>query len=120
MATATTTSIADLPSWQKAYAEDILARAQQLGKQAYTLPAYQVAQRTPLQQQATQLAMQGIGSYQPMLQAGATTVGGGIGATHSISGKSFTHKKSGFTQKFISSIEIIQFEGSLPSCIGLK
>ena len=81
MSTATTTSIADLPSWQKAYAEDILARAQQLGKQAYTLPAYQVAGRTPLQQQASQLAMQGIGSYQPMLQAGAGSVASGLAAT---------------------------------------
>lgn len=81
MATATTTSIADLPDWQKAYAEDILKRAQELGKQGYTLPAYQVAQRTPMQQQAANLALQGIGSYQPMLQAGAGTVGGGVAAT---------------------------------------
>lgn len=81
MATATTTSIADLPDWQKAYAEDILKRAQELGRQGYQLPGYQVAQRTPMQQQAANLALQGIGSYQPMLQAGAGTVGGGVAAT---------------------------------------
>ena len=81
MATATTTAIADLPDWQKAYAEDILKRAQELGKQGYQLPGYQVAQRTPMQQQAANLALQGIGSYQPMLQAGAGTVGGGVAAT---------------------------------------
>lgn len=78
MATATTTSIADLPSWQKSYATDILSRAQALGRQAYTLPEYQVAARTPMQQQASQLAVQGIGAYQPMLQAGAGTVGSGV------------------------------------------
>ena len=36
--------------------KEILDRAQALGKQAYTLPAYQVAGRTPLQQLATSLA----------------------------------------------------------------
>lgn len=79
MATATTTSIADLPDWQKEYATDILSRAQALGKQDYTLPAYQVAARTPMQQRASELALQGIGAYQPMLQAGAGTVGAGVG-----------------------------------------
>ena len=78
MAVATTTSIADLPDWQKQYATDILSRAQALGRQDYTLPAYQVAARSPMQQQASQLAVQGIGAYQPMLQAGAGTVGSGV------------------------------------------
>jgi hypothetical protein len=78
MATSTTTAIADLPDWQKQYATDILARAQGLGSQAYTLPAYQVAARSPMQERASELAVQGIGAYQPMLQAGAGTVGAGV------------------------------------------
>ena len=79
--TVTSTSIADLPDYQKAYMKEILDRAQGLGKQNYTLPSYQVAGRSPLQQQATGLAQQGVGSYAPMLQAGAGSVGTGIAAT---------------------------------------
>ena len=79
--TVTTTSIADLPDWQKTYMKEILDRAQALGKDNYTLPAYNVAERTPLQQQATQLAQQGVGSYGPMLQGAAGSVGTGIAAT---------------------------------------
>jgi|TARA_R110000787_G_scaffold226849_1_gene334598 hypothetical protein len=79
--TVTTTSIADLPDWQKTYMKEILDRAQALGKDNYTLPAYNVAERTPLQQQATQLAQQGVGSYAPMLQGAAGSVGTGIAAT---------------------------------------
>jgi len=79
--TVTSTSIADLPDWQKTYMKEILDRAQALGKDNYTLPAYNVAERTPLQQQATQLAQQGVGSYAPMLQGAAGSVGTGIAAT---------------------------------------
>lgn len=76
--TVTSTSIADLPDWQKSYMKEILDRAQGLGKQSYTLPSYQVAQRTPLQQQATNLAAQGVGSYMPMLQAAERATATGI------------------------------------------
>jgi hypothetical protein len=79
--TVTSTSIADLPEWQKKYMKEILDRSQALGKQNYTLPEYNVAGRSPLQQQATQMAQQGIGSYGPMLQAGAGSVGTGIEAS---------------------------------------
>jgi hypothetical protein len=84
MATQTATSITDLPEWQKSYMKEILDRAQALGKQAYTLPAYQVAGRAPLQQQATNLAQQGVGSYMPMLQAGEQAVASGIQATEQL------------------------------------
>jgi len=46
------------------------------------MPMRSVAGRTPLQTQATTLAQQGVGSYLPMLQAGANTVSGGINATN--------------------------------------
>lgn len=84
MATQTATTITDLPDWQKSYMKEILDRAQALGKQAYTLPAYQVAGRAPLQQQATQLAQQGVGAYMPMLQAGERAVASGIQATEQL------------------------------------
>tara|TARA_R110000796_G_scaffold104486_2_gene214357 strand:+ start:18 stop:1019 length:1002 start_codon:yes stop_codon:yes gene_type:complete len=77
----TSTSVADLPEWQKKYMKEILDRSQALGKQNYTLPEYNVAGRTPFQQQATQMAQQGLGSYAPMLQAGAGSVGTGIEAS---------------------------------------
>lgn len=76
----TTTSVTDLPEWQKKYMKEILDRGQALGKQDYTLPGYQVAGRSPMQQQATSLATQGVGAYAPMLQAGAGSVGTGLAA----------------------------------------
>lgn len=79
--TVTQRSITDLPEWQQKYMKEILDRAQALGKQAYTLPEYQVAGRTPLQQQASSLAAQGVGSYMPMLQAAGAGIGSGISAT---------------------------------------
>tara|TARA_R100001377_G_C3194325_1_gene111949 strand:+ start:2727 stop:3728 length:1002 start_codon:yes stop_codon:yes gene_type:complete len=77
----TTTSVTDLPEWQKKYMKEILDRGQALGKQDYTLPGYNVADRSPLQQQATNLTQQGVGAYQPMLQAGAENLSSGIAAT---------------------------------------
>jgi len=78
--TVNTTSIASLPEWLQNYQQDILDQAQALGSQNYTLPAFNVAAQSPLQQQATQIAQQGVGSYAPMLQAGASSVGTGITA----------------------------------------
>lgn len=84
MAETTATTITDLPEYQREYLQEILQRAQALGKQAYTLPEYQVAARTPLQQEATSLATQGIGAYMPMLQAGEQATAAGIAATESL------------------------------------
>ena len=84
MAETTTTQISDLPEYQKKYLQEIMQRAQALGKQSYTLPSYQAAGRTPIQQQATNLATQGIDSYMPMLQAGEQATGAGIAATESL------------------------------------
>ena len=84
MAETTATTITDLPGISKRIFTEILQRAQALGKQAYTLPSYQVAGRTPIQQQATNLATQGIGAYMPMLQAGEKATAAGIAATESL------------------------------------
>ena len=70
----------EIPDWLRKYQDEILTRAQALGKDAgFRLPGYQVAGRTPLQQQASQMAAAGLGAYIPMLQAGAGTVGQGVG-----------------------------------------
>jgi len=84
MATQTSRQITDLPEYQKKYLQEILQRAQALGKQEYTLPEYQVAGRTPIQQEATNLATQGIGAYMPMLQAGEKATSAGIVAAESL------------------------------------
>ena len=81
MAESTVVSRTELPDWLRTFQEDILTRAQGLGSQEIRMPEYEVAGRTPFQQQAATMAAQGLGSYMPMLQAGATTVGQGVGAT---------------------------------------
>lgn len=78
--TQTNVSVSDIPEWQQTYQKEIMDRAQALGKDGQAPPRYNVAGRTPLQNQATGLAKSGIGSYQPMLQAGASSVGSGINA----------------------------------------
>lgn len=75
-----TTQTTEIPSWLRAYQEDILARGQALSRETLPLPGYQVAGRTPMQERSVDLALQGVGAYQPMLQAGASTVGAGVGA----------------------------------------
>ena len=81
MAESTVVTRTELPDWLRTFQEDILTRAQGLGNQQITMPEYEVAGRTPFQNQAARMAAQGVGSYMPMLQAGATTVGQGVGAT---------------------------------------
>lgn len=92
----TTTNVQDIPTWMKNFqtSEDpnytgildeamrqYAARSGQLTDQQLAdlqMPNRQVAGRTPLQTQATQLAQSGVGSYLPMLQAGAGSVGAGV------------------------------------------
>ena len=98
--TSTSTQIQDIPDWMKNYMSGsdpnytgILDEAMRQYQQragamtddqlaAAGMPMRSVAARTPLQTQATTLAQQGVGSYLPMLQAGANTVGGGINAAN--------------------------------------
>ena len=42
-------------------------------------PPFQIAGMSPLEQQAAQMAAQGLGSYVPFLQQGASTIGSGVG-----------------------------------------
>ena len=57
----------------------LLQDAQALAKQPLDLPDHQVAALSPLQQQANQLAQQGVGQFQPFLDQAALTTGLGTG-----------------------------------------
>lgn len=75
MSTITSTSTAALPEWYNQYAQSLLGRAYSTTEepyQAYNAP--RVAGFTPDQQQAFQMARQGIGSYQPYVNEGAATI----------------------------------------------
>ena len=63
----------------EAYKLGLLESAKKLSEQPLTMPAYQVAGLTEAQKQAGSLATQGIGAYQPFLQAGQTALETGIG-----------------------------------------
>ena len=81
--TVTQISRTEIPDYLRKFQEEILARAQALGKDAgFVLPEYGVASLSPLQEQATSLASTGLGSYLPMLQAGADTLSSGIGTMY--------------------------------------
>ena len=80
----------------EAYKLGLLQAAKNLSEQQLPLPAYQVAGMTDLQTQAAKLAEQGIGSYQPFLQAGQQAVEAGIGAI----GQSFGAPTTAQLQQF--------------------
>jgi hypothetical protein len=57
----------------------LIKSAQTLSQQPLSLPAYQTAGLSNLQQQASNLGTQGIGSYAPFVQAGQGALQAGIG-----------------------------------------
>ena len=73
-----TSTTQSLPAYQEEYLKNILSSAEALANQPTTIPDYQVASMSPAQQQAIQLGLAGIGAYQPMMQAGAYTLGQGV------------------------------------------
>jgi hypothetical protein len=75
--TVRTEAVTVLPEYQETFLKDLLASTSTLANQPTGIPAYQVAGMTPLQQQAIQLGS-GIGAYQPMMEAGAATLGQGV------------------------------------------
>jgi len=75
--TVRTEAVTVLPEYQETFLKDLLASTSTLADQPTMIPEYQVAAMTPLQQQAIQLGA-GIGAYQPMMEAGAATLGQGI------------------------------------------
>lgn len=62
----------------EAYKLGLLQSAKTLSEQPMTLPAYQTAGLSAMQQGAASLAQQGIGSYAPYLQAGQQAMEAGI------------------------------------------
>lgn len=80
MATETTEQIVREAPQIEAYKLGLLQAAKNLSEQKLPLPAYQTADMTALQKQAATLAQQGIGGYQPFLQAGQKAIEAGIGA----------------------------------------
>jgi len=80
----------------EAYKLGLLESAKKLSEQQLPLPAYQVAGMTDLQKQAASLAAQGIGGYQPFLQAGQRAMEAGIGAV----GQSFGAPTAADLQQF--------------------
>lgn len=81
MATTTTEQIIREAPDIEAYKLGLLQSAKGLTDTTLRLPDYQVAGFSPDQTAAFQQARQGIGAYQPYLQAGSGTLGQGVGVT---------------------------------------
>ena len=81
MATQTTTTFPVLPEYAKQPTADMAATLGELLKQQVNLPKQQVAGFSPTQQAAMQQAYQGIGAYQPFLDAAQQTQAAALGTT---------------------------------------
>ena len=81
MATQTTTTFPVLPEYAKQPTADMAATLGELLKQQVVVPQQQVAGFSPTQQAAMQQAYQGIGAYQPFLDAAQATQAAALGTT---------------------------------------
>ena len=81
MATSTTTTFPVLPEYAKQPTADMAATLGELLKQQVNVPKQQVAGFSPTQQAAMQQAYQGIGAYQPFLDAAQQTQAAALGTT---------------------------------------
>ena len=79
MATQTKTTIPTLPEFAKQPTADIAKTLEALLGQQLNVPQQQVAGFSPTQTSAMNLAMQGIGSFQPFLQAAQAAQTAGLG-----------------------------------------
>ena len=79
MVTATTTTFPVLPDYAKQPVADIAATVGELLQQPLQVPMRQVAGLSPTQVSAMNLAQQGIGSFQPFLQAAQAAQTAGLG-----------------------------------------
>ena len=79
MATATETTIPVLPTFAQQPTVDIAKTLEELLKQPLQVPQQQVAGLTPTQISAMNLAQQGIGSFEPFLQAAQAAQTAGLG-----------------------------------------
>ena len=78
--TVRTEAVTVLPEYQETFLKNLLASTSALANMPTTIPDYQVAGMTPAQQAAIQLGISGVGAYQPMMEAGAATLGQGVAA----------------------------------------
>ena len=81
MATATTTTFPVLPEYAKQPTADMAATLGELLNKQVNVPEQQVAGFSPTQQAAMQQAYQGIGAYQPFLDAAQQTQAAALGTT---------------------------------------
>ena len=81
MATSTTTTFPVLPEYAKQPTADMAATLGELLNQQLNVPMQQVAGFSPTQQAAMQQAYQGIGAYQPFLDAAQQTQAAALGTT---------------------------------------
>ena len=81
MATQTTTTFPVLPEYAKQPTADMAATLGELLKQQVNVPRQQVAGFSPTQQAAMEQAYQGIGAYQPFLDAAQQTQAAALGTT---------------------------------------
>ena len=81
MATSTTTTFPVLPEYAKQPTADMAATLGELLNQQLNVPMQQVAGFSPTQQAAMQQAYQGIGAYQPFLDAAQATQTAALGTT---------------------------------------
>tara|TARA_R100000654_G_scaffold6554_2_gene17035 strand:- start:1866 stop:2744 length:879 start_codon:yes stop_codon:yes gene_type:complete len=80
MAVSTVEQKTILPEYQRDFLEKLLTDVRDTATQPVEFPEIQVAERTPLQQEAVDRALAGIGGFENLLQTGADTVGAGIAA----------------------------------------
>ena len=80
MAVSTVEQKTVLPDYQRDFLEKLLKDVRATAEQPVDLPEIQVAGLTPLQKQAIERGAAGIGSFQPMLQAGSDILGMGVSA----------------------------------------
>ena len=82
MVTTTVYTTNEIPEYQTTYLKDLFASARDVVGNVGPIPDYQdyIAGLSPTQLSAMQLGRDSVGSYAPMMQAGADTLSGGIGA----------------------------------------
>ena len=80
MAVSTVEQKTILPEYQRDFLEKLLTDVRATATQPVEFPEIQIAERTPLQQQAVDRAKKGIGGFEELLQAGADSVKAGITA----------------------------------------
>ena len=111
MAVSTVEQKTVLPDYQRDFLEKLLKDVRATAEQPVDLPEIQVAGLTPLQKQAIERGAAGIGSFQPMLQAGSDILGMGVSAAMPDSTQAFMNP---FVQNVIDqNLADIQRQGDI-------